>query len=140
MSHDHHHNNHDHGHDQHNWWLGGGTTALIALIPLFIIAFLLYSGWTRLKQVSMAMIMAMALILAIEMVTKVNLWQRLVEVQTGDNGNDNNYGKSQLKRAIIRAMAITMAIIMETAVKMAKANSSCNSCFQRLSRDGDYYG
>jgi len=35
---------------KHNWWLGGGTTALIALIPLFIIAFLLYSGWSRLKQ------------------------------------------------------------------------------------------
>ena len=36
---------------KHDWWLGGGTTALIALIPLFMVAFLLYSGWTRLKQV-----------------------------------------------------------------------------------------
>jgi len=35
---------------KHNWWLGGGTTALIALIPLFITAFLLYSGTSRLKQ------------------------------------------------------------------------------------------
>ena len=49
-----HHDHHDHHHyAQHNWWLGGGTTALIALIPLFIIAFLLYSGWSRLKQVEM---------------------------------------------------------------------------------------
>ena len=51
--HDHHHDHDDHYDDhQHNWWLGGGTTALIALIPLFIIAFLLYSGWSRLKQVA----------------------------------------------------------------------------------------
>ena len=49
-----HHLDCDHHHPpaQHNWWLGGGTTALIALIPLFIIAFLLYSGWSRLKQVT----------------------------------------------------------------------------------------
>ena len=54
----HHHPRHHHHHLQHDWWLGGGTTALIALIPLFIIAFLLYSGWSRLKQVAIAKIMA----------------------------------------------------------------------------------
>ena len=54
----HHHPRRHHHHLQHDWWLGGGTTALIALIPLFIIAFLLYSGWSRLKQVAIAKIMA----------------------------------------------------------------------------------
>ena len=54
----HHHPRHHHHHLQHDWWLGGGTTALIALIPLFIIAFLLYSGWSRLKQVANVKIMA----------------------------------------------------------------------------------
>ena len=37
---------------KHGWWLGGGITALIALIPLFLTAGLLHCGWTRLRQVS----------------------------------------------------------------------------------------
>jgi len=35
---------------KHDWWVGGITTSLIALIPLFIIATFLYCGWSRLKQ------------------------------------------------------------------------------------------
>jgi len=35
---------------KHDWWVGGITTSLIALVPLFIIAFFLYCGWSRLKQ------------------------------------------------------------------------------------------
>ena len=37
---------------QHDWWVGGITTSLIALVPLFIIATFLYCGWSRLKQVT----------------------------------------------------------------------------------------
>ena len=36
---------------KYNFWLLGGATALFALFPLFVAAFLLYSRWTRLKQV-----------------------------------------------------------------------------------------
>ena len=128
MFHDHDHDHdYDLGHDQHNWWLGGGTTALIALIPLFIIAFLLYSGWTRLKQVSMAIaiIMAMAMVLAIEMVNKVNLIGKLLLCS----------GWSRFKQV---TMATAMAIIMAKAIKMAKANPSRSSCFQPLSRDSNH--
>jgi hypothetical protein len=35
---------------KYDWWLGGGTTALIALIPLFLTAFLLYCGYSRMRQ------------------------------------------------------------------------------------------
>jgi len=35
---------------KHDWWLGGLTTSLIALLPLFVIACFLCSGWARLKQ------------------------------------------------------------------------------------------
>ena len=38
--------------EQHDWWLGGLTTSLIALLPLFVIAGFLCSGWARLKQVT----------------------------------------------------------------------------------------
>lgn len=38
--------------EQHDWWLGGLTTSLIALLPLFVIACFLCSGWARLKQVT----------------------------------------------------------------------------------------
>ena len=37
---------------QHDWWVGGITTSLIALVPLLIIAVFLYCGWSRLKQVT----------------------------------------------------------------------------------------
>ena len=36
---------------QHDWWVGGITTSLIALVPLLIIATFLSCGWSRLKQV-----------------------------------------------------------------------------------------
>jgi len=35
---------------KYDFWLLGGATALFALFPLFVAAFLLYSRWTRLKQ------------------------------------------------------------------------------------------
>ena len=37
---------------KHDQWLEGGTTAVFALFPLFVTAFLLYSKWTELKLVS----------------------------------------------------------------------------------------
>ena len=37
---------------KHDLWLLGGTTALFALFPLLVTAFLLYSKWTKLKLVS----------------------------------------------------------------------------------------
>ena len=36
---------------KYDFWLLGGATALFALFPLFVASFLLYSRWTRLKQV-----------------------------------------------------------------------------------------
>ena len=36
----------------HDQWLEGGATAVFALFPLFVTAFLLYSKWTELKLVS----------------------------------------------------------------------------------------
>ena len=36
----------------HDQWLEGGTTAVFALFPLLVTAFLLYSKWTELKLVS----------------------------------------------------------------------------------------
>ena len=36
---------------KYGFWLLGGATALFALFPLFVASFLLYSRWTRLKQV-----------------------------------------------------------------------------------------
>lgn len=37
---------------KYGFWLLGGATALFALFPLFVASFLLYSRWTRLKQVA----------------------------------------------------------------------------------------
>ena len=36
---------------KHDQWLEGGTTAVFALFPLLVTAFLLYSKWTELKLV-----------------------------------------------------------------------------------------
>lgn len=35
---------------KHDWWVGGISTSLIALLPLLVIAVFLYCGWSRLKQ------------------------------------------------------------------------------------------